>query len=205
MATIIEGNASTYDSLLYEPPHPSTIEFVNNSMAQGMVNMVNAAPAFFEGAKAIYDNFASSEAVERMISVKRAVSNVWSDDIVRELKTIDEMQWAKPTMRRYIMTCPEIHDMYVDDQLEGYYKAYKDPFIGDRGEAHYDYRRVTNGLMLPDGNGDYVATTYIEELIPGDRELMLEEQADILATWANVLNKVETGREDPTSRWNASI
>lgn len=204
MATIISGDSRTFNDLLYEPPHPSTLDYIKSSVDRSFSNIINTGTDFMQESRRIYEEFVDSDAMSRVSAVKRSMSTLWDTDCIRHLDTIGDLQWAKPVMRRWIMAEPTVRQMYHDDELEGYYGVYKDAFMDRVGADHYDYRRVTNGIVMDTPDGESYYTTYIEELIPGDRELELEEQVDILKTWYSVTEKLK-GRRDPTSRWNASI
>ena len=45
----------------------------------------------------------------------------------------------------------------------------------------------------------------MEELLPDDVELTLEEQLDIAQSWAWIKSLMKQGNEDPTSRFNADL
>jgi hypothetical protein len=53
--------------------------------------------------------------------------------------------------------------------------------------------------------GEWVATTYYEDLPPGTGELEFLDQVDILRTWEQMRIHLMRRKEDPTSRWNSSL
>ena len=211
MAHFIDGGTLMFDSLLYGRPHPSTQQFLASQFQQLSSNLTTAGQRFMESAAEVFEKLAGSEAERVLRAVGRNIRSMWQLDEIRMLSTIGELQTAPLTMQRWIMAEPMVRQMYHDQRVDGYSESYVDVHPGDIGESHYDYRRVMDGVLVddeePDNNGDpsWHATTYIEELLPEDRDLLLEEQVDILQTWEHVRAAIKRGKEDPTSRFNADL
>ncbi|MOA59149.1 hypothetical protein D3C78_1836960 [compost metagenome] len=59
--------------------------------------------------------------------------------------------------------------------------------------------------MVQETEEDWVAWTFFEELHEGDRELQHDEQVILENSIGNLIRKIKEGRDDPTSRYNASL
>lgn len=205
MATLVQGGEAAAASLMYGEPHPNTMQFFQNQVQSASSNLTEAGQNFMDRARTLFDSFSNSDSLRLARAARRAVNSIWDDDSIRQLVDIGQMQWSGPTMQRWIMASPFVRERYHNQTLEGYDGSYVDNAENDIGEDHYDYRRVTNGILMETETGDYEATTYFEDIYNGDRELEFDEQVDILMTWHNVKQKILEGKEDPTSRFNASL
>jgi hypothetical protein len=211
MAQIIDGGNLMFKSLMYGRPHPGTMQFIENQMGYMSQSLSDAGRRFVEEAQNMYAHLESSNAMRAIRSVGRAVRSLWQLDEIRELNDIGQLQHAPLTMQRWVMAQPQIRSLFHQQRLDGYSDSYVDLAPGQIGEEHYDYRRVMDGMVVvdetPDESGEFgwTATTYLEELLPEDSDLMLDEQQDILATWGHLLSSLERGKEDPTSKYNADL
>jgi len=211
MAQIIEGGALTFNSLAYGTPHPGTMNFLSQQFENASTVLTTAGARFMEGARDLYERISGSDAMRALRVAGRAVRSMWQLDEVRVLNTMDELQTAPLTMQRWVMAEPTIRREYHQQRIDGYSDTYIDAFPKDVGEEHYDYRRVMDGMVVvdevPDDEGEYgwQATTYFDELLPDDNELLLEEKMDILDTWAAAKAALKARKLDPTSRYGASL
>lgn len=205
MATIVEGDASLFNSLAYGGLHPQTQEYLQTQLEAPSPLLTQAGNTFFQNANALYDRLAGSTAIRMAKAARRAIGGIWQTDEIKTLSTIEEMQWAPLKMQRWIMASPFVRNLYHKQQIEGYSGSYIDPFPNEVGEEHYDYRRVMNGVVVDTEDDGWSATTYLDDLLPDDEELTLEEQIDIMQTWELVKASIKKGGDDPTSRWNAEL
>jgi hypothetical protein len=206
MAQILEGGSLTFDSLAYGRPHPGTQQFLTAQLDRATNYLTSAGQQFMAGVHDLYDRLSGSTAARMLRAAGRGIRSMWQLDEIRAVQTIGDFQHAPPMMQRWIMADPMLRAMYIDQRIDGYSETYVDVDPGKVGEAHYDYRRATDGLIFdnPDDDG-WTATTYFEELLPDDVELTLEEQVDIQNTWAWMREVIKQGKEDPTSRFNADL
>lgn len=208
MAQLLQGGNQAFDAMAYGEAHPSTINYFQNQFNDANISAMSnniQDQGYIQRLKELSNMFSSDNALRLARAAKRAVTNVWGTDSIRILDDIGKMQWARPTMQRWILAEPFVRQRYHDQTIDGYSDSYVDPYPDDIGEDHYDYRRVMNGIVTEDPDGNYSSTTYFEDLHPDDRELDIDEQADILITWEEVKAKIKEGREDPTSKWNSSL
>lgn len=116
-----------------------------------------------------------------------------------ELSSFTELQNANLTMQRWILAHPETRMMYNQQNISGYNNEYYD-IEQTVGVDDYDYRRVTNGIVMDDENGvDSHFFIFNEELKPGDRELTYWEQDKILGTWGTINEMLRTSKLDYTN------
>jgi len=102
-----------------------------------------------------------------------------------ELNSFQDLQNANLTMQRWVMTHPEIKQHYVNQDIDGYSNTYVNITENSYGENDYNYRRVMDGVLLDVGDR-WEFKTYIDELMPGDRELDHFEKDVILNTWSTI-------------------
>lgn len=139
-------------------------------------------------------------------AVSRQLKGAFREDIIRPYYGIDEFQTAGPTMQRWIMAEPTVREMYHGRECDGYTGTYVDLSPGRIGEYHYDYRRVMDGVVVVDEEtGHWHADSHLEPLYEGDRDLLPDEQMDILRSWDHLRRHLLAGEEDPTSPWNGSL
>lgn len=211
MAQIIEGGTLTFNSLAYGNPHPGTMGFLSQQFENASVALTNTGQRFMSNARDLYERISGSDAMRTLRVAGRAVRSMWQLDEIRTLNTMDQLQTAPLTMQRWVMAEPTLRREYHQQRVDGYSDSYVDMHPGDVGEAHYDYRRVMDGLVVidehPDDQGNYnwSATTYFDDYLPDDSELLLEEKIDILDTWSAVRQALAARKQDPTSRYGAML
>lgn len=207
---VVYGDTADVNALIYQLPHQNTVNFIQQRMQDASQRIVGAGQQFFNQARDLYDRFAGEAAIRKAKAAKRAMGSLWDDNEVRTLSNVEELQAANNVMRRWVMANPMIRDMYKKQQIEGYDTLYKDPFPDEAsGEDNYDYRRVMNGIVEEfvdtDGEDNWRATTWIEDLLPEDHELDFLDQNEVLCTWEALENIVRRRKDDPTSRFNAEL
>lgn len=200
---VITGGARTFSALAYQNQHPEN----QNYFAQKLQNFTqtfgdavgSVAGGFMSNATDLFDKFYGSEAVRLAKAAVRKVKSIWERDDIRELFGIGEIQQAKPIMQRWIMAEPTYRQMFHEQRCDGFSNSYVDMEPGAVGEAHYDYRRVMDGLLVDDEEEGWNMTHYIEDLREGDVDLELDEQLTILSVWDVVAMHAKAGGEDPGS------
>lgn len=209
MAQVLHGGTMMFDALAYGQPHPGTQQFLQMQFEAPTRYLTEAGERFFAGAQELYERISGSTADRMMRAAGRAIRSMWQLDEIRPLRTVEDFQHAPLSMQRYLMAEPLVRERFQQQRLDGYSESYVDVFPNAIGEDHYDYRRVMNGMVVvnedPDGDGSWQATTYMEELLPDDNELHLEDQIDLMDAWKFMRQHLLAGREDPTSRFNADL
>lgn len=205
MAMVIQGGSDTFNALLYgATPHVGTMSYLSGEMdkLQSFSGMLkDVGNAFVNRATDIYNRFNSSDAMRLARAAVNKVASIFQRDGIFELKTLGEIQNAPPTMQRYIMAEPTLRELFLKQRVDGYAETYLNVHGNNVGEYHYDYRRVMNGvveIVRNDPEIDWRATTYLDELLDGDRELEFTEQIAIRRAWKEVREFLNR-EEDPTS------
>lgn len=211
MAEVIYGGNAAVHALLYGDVHPGTQHFFESQRGQGLATLTASAKRFAEEAVNRF-GFMATERAQRLIrDVRRTASWIWNGDYIRPLRTVEELQFASPTMIRYIMAEPTVRKMFHDQQLAGYDEHYVDLQPKAEGDAVHEYRRAMDGIVVVDEDSDgqptgWHADEWMDDLLPdADEPLHFDEQLDILTTWAYTLKAIRERREDPTSTYGASL
>jgi len=206
MAVVVYGGQNELDELISGDPHPGNFQLVENSQNQLPTNTLSQMGQHFADlARQTYEYFTESFAARKAKAASRAMKEQWELDTIRPLLDIGQLQHAPDTMLRYLMAEPNIRELYHQNQADGYRDRYTDQQPGVIGVDHYDYRRVTNGMVFEDDDGGWYFDEYAEDLEEGDRELYFVEQFEILRSWQAMAEAVFAKGDDPTSKWNNSL
>lgn len=165
--------------------------------------VTQAAQNFFQQAQTMYSMVSSSDAMMLLRNLKAKSENTWAFDIV-PIRSLVAMQTANPYMQRWIMAQPDLRQRYLNQEVEGYGESYVNHHGDAVGEAHYDYRRVMDGVVTHDATS-FGYKHYHDLLGEGERELTVFEKVDILRTWNAVSKMLDEGEDDPTSVTGAML
>lgn len=206
MAMVLTGGHDTYSALMYGMPDPSLTNFIKQYNQAAPQYLLPAAHDFFQHVQANYRTFDETVALRSSKATIRKIANLWQLDGIVPLQNIDKFQQASPTMQRWVMASVDVRREYHAQRCDGYSGSYVDFEPGKIGEEHYDYRRATNGIYL-DNKHDQgsTATTWMEDLYPGDNELSFADQMDIEETWHYAKMHILNRGDDPTSKENNSL
>jgi hypothetical protein len=199
-------SAPALDLMLYG----NKSELVNNYLVQ---QMQQVRPAFNEFSNRIYQslqssyNFLNDKLVQYGIMNQLQQQGVQMvDNYYMELNSFTALQNANVTMQRWVMHHPQLRQLYLDQNIDGYSDTYQNVFGKDVGEADYGYRRVMDGAIQDTDNG-WVVKHYIEDLLPGDKQPDHREQVIIRHTYDTVDHILSTCKfdfscksEEPTKR-----
>jgi hypothetical protein len=105
------------------------------------------------------------------------------DNYYQECLSFQQLQSANYTMQRWVMSHPEVRQLYLDQDLDGYSDTYKNVFGNDVGNADYNYRRVTDEVLVDGPNDTSIVRYHLDDLMEGDRELGHNEKVNILHTY----------------------
>ena len=194
-----------FDALAFEPPDEDTYAYMRSTTERYRSNLSERGRSFMSRIEETYRAIERSDIVRLTRSVSRKASNLWQVDEIRKLIDIGDFQHPPERMRRWVMASVDVRRRYHRGECEGYGDEYIDHDPGVRGEDHYDWRRVSNGVFKYDEErGVSVASTYYEPLRNSDDHLSLVDQDDILCSW-DILKGLMSGTEDPTSKWNGKL
>lgn len=191
MATVIYGGNRELNLFLHGEPHQASLQFMRNQAAQIGQYIQQTGSQFAQTAIDVFENFYSDTALRHARVALAKVKTFFNDDKICELQSLSDFQNATSIMQRYVMSQPDFRKMYHDGRCSGYEGSYVDMFPGQVGEDDYNYRRVMNGIMQmeepteDEEHPGWHITVYSEELLPGDRELVIIEQVPILSSWGH--------------------
>lgn len=190
---VIQGGAvESFDHLLYPEHSERDREYFRDQVYRAFDGLTERGREFMARAKETFERYHDGSMVRKARQLLRSVKNIMKPNTVQYLETKEDIQQAPPAMQRYIMACPDIRKSFQKQRIDGYSGTYYDAYPGKIGINHYDWRRARNGMLefVKDeetGEENFQFTTYLDELLEGDRELDLDEKNDIEYTWDNVL------------------
>jgi len=177
---------------------PGALAYFDQRSQELQQSVTGQAAQFFQQARHLYQIISATDATQILRNLQGKVDAVWDQNTIRLMNTLSQMQTANPIMQRWIMAQPDLRKMYLNNEVEGYGESYVN-YHGDAvGRAHYDYRQVIEGMVMPTADG-YTVTHFIEERSEDETPLTLHQKADILNTWQMVKHYLDEADEDPTS------
>lgn len=190
-----------FNAFIYPEKNAGGLQYLKNQFNNFTGVLTNTANSFIQASREQFERFNSHAAIEFARNVVKSVmgkAEVTTDRITT-LWEINQFQGASLQMQRWVMANPTVREYYHDQRCEGYSDTYVDVQPKLRGEEHYDYRRVMDGMVQYDEEDNWFAKIYCEELIEGDRDLTHGEKTDILYTWSKLEYLMALGKDDPTS------
>jgi len=206
MARFFEGDEESFDYMFYGEQDRRMESFISDRLERASSGLQRASSEFLDRARGMYDRFYNSDAVRYARAAARVVESVWISDEVRRLTSLKALQTAKPRMQRWLMAEPTYRKLFNEGKAAGYGESYENLDPGKLGEEHYDYRRVMSGMMIDgEGDEDWVATTYDEDLYDENDRLSVDEQVDITESWHLMAHYAKLGKNDPGSRFDDEL
>lgn len=196
----IDTAGNMFDALIYGSPHPNTLNYLKNQYNQFSDTLLAPARAFMEMGREVYEHFHNSDAMRYARNTVQKFMGAADDnhDSIQSIFELNKFQNANLTNQRWIMANPVVREMYHNQTVDGYSSTYIDNEPGMIGDNHYDYRRVMDGMMVIEKD-DWKFVQYMDPLKEGDRDLIIEEQADIRFGWTHMNYLLTLNKEDPTS------
>lgn len=188
---IIPGGLAAFNSLAYGNLTQDTVQFFQHQLANAPQVVGEYGNMFRDATKQIYTDFISSEALEKARLALLYSNQLESHDVIRTFTLLQEFQAAQAVMQRWIMANPVVGDLYNRQLCDGFSDTYVSTSNGKVGHDNYDYRRVMDGIVDEDKDGNLTYSLYFEDLKEGDIDLHVTEQSRILTSWdiGNILIK----------------
>lgn len=155
------------------------------------------ASSFFNQAASLYTMISTSDAVQALRNMTVKADNAWQNNTISFLSNIEQIQCAPPIQQRYIMAQPDLRQMYLNGEVNGYGDMYENIHGNAVGQKHYDWRRVMDGMATVT-NESVSYTNYVEDT-RDDVELTVFEKVDMLRTWQIIPDMLSAAEMDPTS------
>jgi len=205
MATVIYGGERELNLFTAGEPHPSMLNYMRNQAEQIGNYIQQTGNQFAQSVLDSYETYYSDGALRNARAALSKVKSYFREDKISDLGNIYDIQQSGVVMQRFVMSQPDLRQMYHDGRCNGFAGSYVDPFPGQIGEQDYNYRRVMDGLLqilppseeAPDGDDQFVI--YGDELLEGDRHLDLHEQVAITNVWNRVKYSLATSMLDPSN------
>lgn len=198
------GDAGIFDVLCFPEQSQANMSYFQNQMTRFSETLSDVGRKFMETSVDIYNKIHNSDAARMARAALRSAKGIFHPNHIVPLESLEDLQAAQSMMQRYIMAQPDIRAMYHEQRCDGYSDTYVDIEPGKVGKAHYDYRRVMDGIVQEDGD-DWCVNTWAEDLHNGDRELLFGEKVDVLNVWDIVSMFVHAGKDDPTSPYGGML
>lgn len=198
MGQIINISEPGMDYLLYGDK--------GNIVSNYLIQQINTLPKVFnEFTERVYSNLNSSyNFINDKLTQYGILNDIKNnsglnivDNYYQELLTFTQLQQANLTMQRWVMAHPQVREMYIKQNIDGYSETYKNVFGKEVGEEDYNYRLVMDGVITSTDD-HWVVKHYIDDLLPGDKELSHTEKTTILNTWEAVNHMLGTSDFDFT-------
>lgn len=195
------------DIALYGRMNSGTVDYVRSRVEQSMGSMNSRARERYERLRDdVLQTVSVSKMQRRLEAATRITRSKFRDDSIRRMNDIVDLQNPPDQMLNYLAANPTIRRRWQANQCDGWSGRYQDTHPDTIGEDHYWYRRATQGVYMPTEDGTRLeANVYFEKLLPNDVELDIDRQTDILESWQLLDAFVALGRDDPSSKWNASL
>ena len=197
------GSPETFNYLIYGEKDPRTLNYLENQINSFSNVVTTAGNQFFDDVRSMYEKVNGSEALRVARAAIRQAKAFFNEDVIRPLSNIGDIQTAGLKMQRWIMAEPTLRGMYNQQLVDGYSNTYLDLYSNTVADTHYDYRRVMDGVIKTDEDGTDCIEHYFESLVDGDRDLDIDEVADIQGTWETVRALLNSDDRDPTSVWDS--
>lgn len=159
----------------------------------------STAMSWLNTAKSFVQVIDTSSAIQALRNITVKQDNMWNTNNIYQCKTTEELQTVNPVQQRYIMAEPRLRDMFLNNSVEGYGDSYTNYQGNAIGLKQFDYRRVTDGIMMEQKDETFEVNVFHEEIPEGDVELTLHQKVDVLRNWNLVNVALDANELDPTS------
>lgn len=204
MVQVLTGPVESFDMLLYPEQSMQNQQYIQNQLNQINTTLSDIGQKFMQGATELYNRINDSDIVRRAKAAIRMAQSSFHPNQIRSLETLEDLQAASLVMQRWIMAQPDLRALHQRHLVEGYSDTYVDIHKDTIAESHYDYRRVMDGVIREEEDG-WVSRQYIEDLLKGDRDLVFDEQVDILKTWQIVEMYAKARKADPSNPFGGDM
>lgn len=153
----------------------------------------------------IFDSFDFEGIRNKLKSVSQRWGDRFGSDEISLLKTINDLQGARPKNRKYAMAMPRLRKLYLQGRVEGFGDLYEMDDRIENTKLFKEYREVMNGSFVGNDEVDEFIT-YLDVLDDnGYEELSAIEKVIIRQGWDAISQWLDENDEDPTSMTGAKL
>lgn len=203
MAQFIEASSDDAGLMLFSGNKTaSTINDLKQSVNNFIDSIGGSASDIAKYVKESFEDLNMGATFKRLQALRGNLDFSTSSDEITRLTTLEELQNATVRMQRYVMAHKKVRKLFLDNELNGYEGSYETIQEKGLGSDFYDYRRVTNGIVMTDvikakdeKKDDTVnvsATTYFEETFDDEIPLSMHEQFNVMSTWDTIDSVLES-------------
>lgn len=191
---VVGGGEYGANALLYKPLSQQTLSYLNDRLNSTLDRMKDIGGLFTQSVRSLYDKYNSREAIQRAKMVLHGAGVHLAQDIIYPV-SYDQYHNINLLMQRYVISQPDVNDMYVRNLCYGFEDTFEDPEPGTYGEDRYDYQRVMSGVLQFEENGDGYFKFYSND--DTESELDNLDKISVLDSWDTALRLIAEGK-DPT-------
>lgn len=186
------------DHLMFPKVSTTVQTWLHNQMYAPIDNLVGIAATMYDRTKAAYEDI--NNAI-RLSNIKSAIRSIEGNDLVdpntiQNINNSNMLSTVNPMTQRYIMAMPELREMYHKQRVDGYSGTYHDTEPGCVGKDHYDYRRITDGVIIETEDSSTL-THYFQEDLYNEGPVDAVDKAITASMWTLVFETIRRGG-DPT-------
>ena len=201
---VVYGGDIAFNALLYPEQNPVNAQFIQEQFNYIPDTLSDIGLEFVERTKNLYEKFHGSEVAQIAMNAIASVGRLFNPNQIEPLHSLTEIQTAVGVMQRWMMANPVMRELHNTQRCSSYDGEYQDNYPGTIGQSHYDYRRVMQGIAYERADGEMVFDEYVEDLVEGDRELKITEQASILSSW-DIQNMFIKAGHDTSSTYGEKL
>jgi hypothetical protein len=194
---VVEAAPMAFDYLAFPNQSPITALYFQNQLQNFNAALTETG---MQGARELYQRINDSTAIRMAKAAIRHAKGMYQPNVIIQIDDIEGFRSATPMMQNYIMAQPDLRDLYHQQRVNGYSDTYIDIDPQRNYGQHYYYRRVMDGVVQDtevDGEFQWVAKQYCDELLEGHTDLTNQERHDILLTWDKI-QAILAEERDPT-------
>ena len=141
----------------------------------------------------------------RLRAVGRKIQSTFRAEVIRKCLDITDLQHPPGEMVKYLRANKRVRERMRRNECDGWSGHSVLDTDEGLGDTSYWYRRATNGVYRPVGDGSYESKIFLDTLVNPNDQLHPDEQFDIMHTWDLLEGYLNAGDEDPTSKWNSKL
>lgn len=188
---------------LFQPPSVETRRYLENQINSYVNNVQMTGSNFGQSILEKYNQIMNTDTIRQLEYIRNRTTALFIANDIQPIITVADIQQASEQMQRWILANPTVGQMYQSGAISGYLGSYEKPRLSGIGIHNSDYRRVTDGVIISNGETS-ISRSYIELVEPND-VLSVTNKYAIMKTWAAIeehLNSEEDDKSDPTSVWD---